>query len=101
MTLTQLVKICLSFYGTYSLIIIFTRSSPEVLFNISYHADFIQSVVNFLPNPQAGGSPLVSCLKLLIKYIHSYPPYLEVVSSIWNLKTLAMMTGDPLLDQLL
>jgi hypothetical protein len=27
------------------------------------------------PNPQAGGPPLVSCLRLLIQYIRSYPPY--------------------------
>jgi hypothetical protein len=27
---------------------------------------------------------LVSGLRLLIQYIHSYPPYLEAVSSIWN-----------------
>ena len=27
------------------------------------------------PNPQAGGSHLVGCPRLLIQYIHSYPPY--------------------------
>ena len=28
-----------------------------------------------LPNPQAGGPPLVGCLRLLTQYIRSYPPY--------------------------
>jgi len=36
------------------------------------------------PSPQAVGPPLVRCLRLLIQYIHSYPPYLETVSSICN-----------------
>ena len=27
------------------------------------------------PNPQAGGPPLVGCPRLLIQFIHSYPPY--------------------------
>jgi len=27
------------------------------------------------PNPQAGGPPLVGCRRLLIQYIHGYPPY--------------------------
>jgi hypothetical protein len=35
-----------------------------------------------MPNPQAG----VGCLQLLIQYIHSYPSYLEVVSSNHNLR---------------
>jgi hypothetical protein len=33
-----------------------------------------------MPNPQSGGSPFVGCLKLLIQYIPSFPPYLEGVS---------------------
>jgi hypothetical protein len=28
-----------------------------------------------LPNPQAGGPPLVGSPRLLIQYIRSYPPY--------------------------
>jgi len=32
-------------------------------------------VVSTSPNPQAGGSPLVSCPWLLIQYIHGCPPY--------------------------
>jgi hypothetical protein len=39
------------------------------------------------PTPQAGGPPLVGCPRLLIQYIRSYPPYLEGVSSIRNLRT--------------
>jgi hypothetical protein len=38
-------------------------------------------------NHKAGGSPLVGCPRLLIQYIHSYPPYLEAVFSIRILKT--------------
>ena len=29
--------------------------------------------------PQARGPPLIGCLRLLIQYIRSYPPYLEAV----------------------
>jgi hypothetical protein len=48
------------------------------------------------PNPQAGGPPLVGCPRLLIQYIRSYLPYLEVVSSIRNLRTRhAVVTRDP------
>ena len=32
-------------------------------------------VVSTSPNPQAGGPPLVGCPRLLIRFIHSYPPY--------------------------
>jgi hypothetical protein len=34
-----------------------------------------RGVVSTLPNPQAGEPPLVSCPRLLIQFIHSYPPY--------------------------
>jgi hypothetical protein len=44
-------------------------------------------VISPLPNPQAGGPPTVGCSLLLIHYIHSYPPYLEAVSSIRNPRT--------------
>jgi hypothetical protein len=36
--------------------------------------------------PHAGGPPPVGCLPLLIQYIRSYPPYLEAVSFIRNLR---------------
>jgi hypothetical protein len=47
-------------------------------------------------NPQAGRSPLVSSPRLLIRHIHSYPPYLEAVSSIhnWRMRD-GMVTRDP------
>ena len=32
-------------------------------------------VVSTSPNPQSGGPPLVGCPRLLIQFIHSYPPY--------------------------
>jgi hypothetical protein len=34
-----------------------------------------RGVVSTLSNPQAGGPPLVVCPRLLIQFIHSYPPY--------------------------
>jgi hypothetical protein len=47
--------------------------------------------------PPGVGPPLVVCPKLLIHYIRSYPPYLEAVSSVRNLRTRhAVVTRDPL-----
>ena len=34
-----------------------------------------RGVVSTSPNPQAGGPPLVGCPRLLIQFIHTYPPY--------------------------
>jgi hypothetical protein len=46
---------------------------------------------------QAGRPPLVGCPRLLNQCIHSYPPYLEGVSSIRNLRTRhAVVTRDQL-----
>jgi hypothetical protein len=46
---------------------------------------------------QAGTSPLLDCLHLLIRYIRGYSLYLEAISSIPNLRTLhVMVTRDPL-----
>jgi hypothetical protein len=42
-------------------------------------------VVSPCPNPKLEGHP-VGCLRLLIQYIRSYPPYLEAVSYISNLR---------------
>jgi hypothetical protein len=54
-------------------------------------------VVRPPPNPQAGGPPTVGCTRLLIKYIRSYPPYLEAVSPIRNPRTRhAVVAVDPL-----
>jgi hypothetical protein len=48
------------------------------------------------PTPQAGGPPHVGCPRLLIQYIRSYPPKLEGVSSLRNLRTRhAVVTRDP------
>ena len=47
----------------------------------------------------SGRPPLVSCLQLLIQYIHSYSPYLEAIFSICNLRThRAMVTETHLLQ---
>jgi len=49
------------------------------------------------PNPPAGGPPLLSCRRLLIQYIRSYPPYLQAVSSNRNPKIRhAVLTRYPL-----
>jgi hypothetical protein len=40
--------------------------------------------VSHLPNPQAWGQPILSCVQLLFKHTHSYLPYLKAVSSICN-----------------
>jgi hypothetical protein len=56
-----------------------------------------RGVVSPMPNPQAGGPPLVGCPPLLIQYIRSYTWYLETVSSILNLRTLQdLVTGTHL-----
>jgi hypothetical protein len=34
-----------------------------------------RGVVSTSPNPQVGGPPFVGCPRLLIQFIHSYPPY--------------------------
>jgi hypothetical protein len=39
-----------------------------------------------ISTPKLEGPPLVCCPQLLVQYIHSYPPYLEAVSSICNLR---------------
>jgi hypothetical protein len=45
-----------------------------------------RGVVSTSPNPQAGGPPLVGCLRLLIQFIHSYPSILEAIppSATWG-----------------
>jgi hypothetical protein len=54
-------------------------------------------VVSPPPNPLARGPPSVGSPRLLVRYIRSYPPYLEAVSSICNLRTRhAVMTRVPL-----
>jgi hypothetical protein len=43
-------------------------------------------VISVAPNPKAGGPPPVGCPWLLIQYISRYPPCLEAVSSIRQLR---------------
>jgi hypothetical protein len=53
-------------------------------------------VVSPTPNSSARGPPLVGCPRLLIQCICSYPPYLEVVSSIRNMRTRhVVVTREP------
>jgi hypothetical protein len=47
-----------------------------------------RGVVSPTPNHSAREPPLVGCPPLLILYIRSYPPYLEDISSMRNLRTL-------------
>jgi hypothetical protein len=55
-----------------------------------------RGVVSLTPNSQAGEPSLVGYPVLLIQCILSYPPYLEAVSSIRNLRTRhAVVTRDP------
>jgi hypothetical protein len=52
------------------------RSRTASPVNISQHETFLPwGVVSTSPNPQAGGTPLVSCPRVLIQYIRSYSPY--------------------------
>jgi hypothetical protein len=48
---------------------------------------FLQWVFRPTPNSQAGGPSVIGCPRLLLQYISSYPPHLEAVSSIRNLRT--------------
>jgi hypothetical protein len=75
---------------------------PRLCDTFCNRLDFLRCwVVSYPPNPQAGGPPPVGCPRLLIQYIRSYPPYLEAVSSIHNLRTRhAVVTGDPLNTEL-
>jgi len=62
------------------------------LFSVRWGVTFSRS-----PNTKAGGPTPVSSLWLLIQYIRNYPPYLEAVSSIHNLRTRhVMVKRDPL-----
>jgi hypothetical protein len=64
------------------------RPGPRLLVIFRNKLIFLRrGVVSRTPNPQAGGPPLIGCPRLLIQYIRSYPPYLEAVSSIRNLRT--------------
>jgi hypothetical protein len=79
--------------------IIYSKKLPksEAPCNILEQNYFLwRGVVSLTSNSQAGGPPLPRCSRLLIQYIRSYPPYLEAISSIHNLRTCsAMLTKDP------
>jgi hypothetical protein len=63
---------------------------------ISVTSLFLRWVVSPTPNRQAQGPPLVGFPRMLIQYLRSYPPYLEAVSSIRNLRTRhVVVTRDP------
>jgi hypothetical protein len=64
------------------------QSYPRLFVTYRNKLFFLQwGVFSPSPNPQAGVPPFVGCLRLLIQYIHSCPPYLEAVSSIRNPRT--------------
>jgi hypothetical protein len=53
-------------------------------------------------NPQAGRPPFVCCPWLVIQYVCSYPPYLEAVSSIRNMRRRhAVMTATHISKKLI
>jgi hypothetical protein len=54
---------------------------------LTFRAILRWGVVRSLANPQAGGPPLAGCPRLPIEYIRRYPPYLEALSCIRNLRT--------------
>jgi hypothetical protein len=57
---------------------------------------YFEELLAPLPTSVARGPPLVGCPQLLIQYIRSYPPYLEAVSFIRNLRTRhAVVTRNP------
>ena len=74
-----------TFYGTWSFITGFTStchlSLPKVSVQVwvflceHFITRYVFTSCCSSPNPQAGGIPLVSCPRLLIQYIRSYPPH--------------------------
>jgi hypothetical protein len=51
---------------------------PDALWDVSPNGKFLwRRIVITSPYKQAGGPPLVGRPRLLIQYIHSYPPHLE------------------------
>jgi hypothetical protein len=72
--------------------------NTEVLCNILQNASFLQGgAVNYHLISKLEENLYVNCPKQLIRYICSYPPYLEAVFPVCNLRTYhAIMTRDPL-----
>jgi hypothetical protein len=61
------------------------QSTPSYI--ISMSGSYIEESLDPPPKPQAEGQYLVGRTLLLIQHILCYPPYLEAVSSIRNLRT--------------
>jgi hypothetical protein len=82
----QLLKKLPALYGNRRFITVFTRARDLALSWASLIPRLLTifrnmikwGVVSTSLNPQAGGPPLVGCPRLLIQYIRSYHPYLEV-----------------------
>jgi hypothetical protein len=51
---------------------------------VNFHVEKFSNPI--LPSPQSRGPPLITGSQVLIQYIQSYPPYLNTVSSIYNLR---------------
>jgi len=67
-------------------------------FTIGFFFFYSEELLAPCPNPQTRGLPPVSCPQPLIQSIHSYPPHLETIFSICNLrKGHAMVTGTHIL----
>jgi hypothetical protein len=74
------------------------RSHPSKRPFVTFRKKLISLQWGFdpMPNPQAGGPPLMGCPRLLIQYIYRYLPYLEAISSIHNPRMChAVVTRDP------
>jgi hypothetical protein len=85
-----------AFYETRRFITVFTRALRGFLWIFITILFFTVRSCYPTPNPQARGPPLVGCPRLLIQYIRSYPPHLETISSVRNLRTRhAVVTRDP------
>jgi hypothetical protein len=68
-------SLCTSLFSFLHSPVISTFLVPNILncFGIRYFLRW--GVVSTSPTPQAGGQPLLGCLRLLIPYIRSHPPY--------------------------
>jgi hypothetical protein len=77
LTGSQLVKEFPAFYGTQMFITAITSAAVRGFLCDLFVTLYVLwwGVVSTLPNPQAGGPPLVGCPRPLIQYIRSYPPY--------------------------
>jgi hypothetical protein len=70
--------------------------SPRPCSSFRNMLDFTSTAVSPHPVPQPGGLPLADCPRLLIQYIRSCPPHLELVSVFTLRRHHAVVTGTPL-----